>query len=197
MKRATMKRSTNRRPGRGGFTLMELLVVLGILVLLVALVTPKILGTQDKADISFTKTQIGSFKGALERYHFDMKGFPTSEQGMQALITPPSGEDGTTSARWDGPYTNSDSLPKDPWGNPYQYAYPPTNGTGKYPDIWSTGKDGQEGTEDDICSWTKTSIEGEEGLEDDLGGELGGDLGDELGLDPMDAGLGGGMEPEF
>ncbi|MEE8451916.1 MAG: type II secretion system major pseudopilin GspG [Thermoguttaceae bacterium] len=198
MKRAAMKRSVNRRPRRSGFTLMELLVVLGILVLLVALVTPKILGTQEKADINFTRTQVGSFKGALERYHFDMRGFPTSEQGLQSLVTTPSGGDGTTSTRWDGPYTNSDSLPKDPWGNPYQYAYPPTNGTGKYPDIWSAGPDGQDGTEDDICSWTTTAVDGEESLGEDLGGELGDELGDGFGGDDLlGSDLGGGMEPKF
>lgn len=176
-----MKRSARRRTRRRGFTLIELLVVLGILVLLVALVTPKILGTQKKADIRITKTQIGSFKGALDRYHLDMKDFPTTEQGLQALVTPPVGEDETTSSQWDGSYLNSDQLPKDPWKNDYQYAYgssseegldSPELSTGKYPRIWSFGPDGEDGTEDDITSWKTATTKDEEGYTvDDLAGE--------------------------
>ena len=70
-----MKRSGNQRVKRSGFTLMELLVVLGILVLLIAIVTPKIIGTQEKADINAARIQIGTLKGALERYAVELKGF--------------------------------------------------------------------------------------------------------------------------
>jgi general secretion pathway protein G len=55
--------------------------------------------------------------------------------------------------RWDGPYLNSQLIPKDPWGNVYQYEYPPQRGQGDYPDIWSFGPDGEDGTEDDVVSW--------------------------------------------
>lgn len=176
-----MKRSVLQNRNRSGFTLVELLVVLGILVLLAALVTQRILGTQKKTDISITKTQIAGFKGALERYSIEMRDLPTTEQGLRALVAAPSAaEDGTSSSQWDGPYLGSDVLPKDPWGSDYQYAYPPVNGTGKYPDIWSLGPDAMDGTEDDICSWATTNVEGEgEGaVEDD--GFLDADLGREM-----------------
>lgn len=147
----------------GGFTLLEMLIVLGILVMLIALAAPRFLGAQKKADIQTAKTQIGLFRGALERYALDMKTFPTTEQGLQALITPPAGTEGTTmgdtqgtgtvAGKWDGPYLNVSEIPLDPWGNPYQYRYPPERGTTDFPDIWSFGPDGQDNTEDDICSW--------------------------------------------
>lgn len=145
------------------FTLMEMLIVLGILVMLIALAAPRFLGAQKKADIQTAKTQIGLFRGALERYALDMKTFPTTEQGLEALITPPatagtSTAEGTTAGagvagKWDGPYLNVSQIPLDPWGNPYQYRYPPERGTTDFPDIWSFGPDGQDNTEDDICSW--------------------------------------------
>ena len=155
-----MKRSTNRRHAPRGFTLIELLVVLGILVLLVALVTPKILGTQSKADINLTKVQIGSFKGALEKYAYDMKGFPSTEQGLSALVAEPAGEEAAKVGTWDGPYL--DELPKDPWGNDYNYAYDPETSQRKFPNIWSNGPDGTDGTDDDICNWKADGTEGEE-----------------------------------
>jgi general secretion pathway protein G len=146
-----MNKNRMRRTRRRGFTLMELLVVLAILGLLIAMVAPRILGTQKKADISGTKNQIGMLKAALERYALDLKDFPTTEEGLQALVEMPGEEE--MADRWDGPYLNSPSLPQDPWGNPYQYEYPPQRGQGDYPDIWSFGPDGEDGTEDDVVSW--------------------------------------------
>jgi len=164
-----MRQSRKRRTGRAGFTLMEMLVVLAILVLLVAMVAPRVLGTQKKADINAAKAQIGMFKAALERYALDMKDFPTTEQALQALVEEPTDSESlsdsassSSSSRWDGSYLTSADLPKDPWGNEYQYEYPPTRGKGDYPDIWSLGPDGEDDTEDDICSWNK---ENEEGVE--------------------------------
>jgi len=137
---------------------MEMLIVLGILVMLIALAAPRFLGAQRKADIQAAKTQIGLFRGALERYALDMKTFPATEQGLQALLTAPAestAAEGQTAAagNWDGPYLDKTEIPKDPWGNDYQYRYPPERGTGDFPDIWSYGPDGQDNTEDDICSW--------------------------------------------
>lgn len=147
---------SNRNPAlRRGFTLVEMLVVLGILVLLMALVVPRILGTQKQTDISATQIQLKMLRACLQRYALDMKDFPTTEQGLQSLIECPANLDETVAARWKGPYTDGGELPKDAWGNDFQYEFPPTQGTGDYPDVWSWGPDGQDGTEDDICSWNK------------------------------------------
>jgi len=145
-----MKPIRTRRPP-AGFTLVEMLVVLAILVLLVSMVVPRIIGSQKKADINATKTQIGMFKATLERYALDCKKFPTTEQGLEALVSKPADMD--ENVAWDGPYVTGE-IPKDPWGNDYQYAYPPERGTGDNPDIWSYGPDGEDNTEDDICSWS-------------------------------------------
>jgi general secretion pathway protein G len=140
---------------RQGFTLVEVLVVLAILVMLVGMVVPRILGTQKKADVSATKTQIGMLNAALEKYALDVKGFPTTEQGLNALITKPADLD--ESVKWDGPYLNAQDLPKDPWGRDYHYEYPPKNGKLDRPDIWSSGPDGQDDTDDDIVNWSKAT----------------------------------------
>jgi len=164
----------NRQPRslRRGFSLTELLIVMAILVLIVSLVGPRLLGSKKKADVNSVKTQIGLFNAALERYAIDLNKFPSTEQGLMALVEEPSSEPGTTSdeggdlsagpdaedggesqSNWDGPYLKSQKLPKDPWGKAYRYEYPPKNGKGDQPDIWSLGPDGQENTEDDIVSW--------------------------------------------
>jgi len=138
---------------RGGFTLIEMLVVLAILVVLMGMVGPRILGTQKKADIKTTKTQIGMLKASLERYALSMKDFPTTEQGLKAMLEKPEGA--KNADKWDGPFLNASQIPKDAWGNDYQYAYPPERGKGDTPDIWSLGPDGEDNTEDDVTSWVK------------------------------------------
>ncbi len=158
-----MKRKLRKSRPAGGFTLVEVLVVMAILVLLAGLVAPRILGSKKKANIQTVTTQIGGFKSALERYAMDMDTFPTTEQGLESLIKEPETEgDATESAksRWDGPYLNSDELPEDPWGNDYQYEFPATHGKGESPEIWSLGPDGEDDTEDDIVSWTKVDEDG-------------------------------------
>jgi len=178
------------RATRHGFTLTELLIVMAILVLLVSLIGPRLLGSKQKADISAVRTQIGMLKSALERYAVDMNRFPSSEEGLAALISrpgdhsgagtsDPSGDSLTSDAAlesdsglessegqaWDGPYLKAESLPRDPWGNPYAYEFPPTHNRMNEPDIWSWGPDGQENTADDIVSWTGTGgdADGNEG----------------------------------
>jgi general secretion pathway protein G len=131
-----------------------MLVVLAILVLLVGMVAPRVLKSQKKADVNNAKAQIGMFRSCLERYAVDMKDFPTTEEGLTALVATPSESELATN--WDGPYVNQPSIPVDPWGNEYQYEYPPTHGSGDYPDIWSYGPDGEDDTEDDIVSWSSS-----------------------------------------
>ena len=152
-----MTRSQTR--GQRGFTLMEMLVVLGILAILLALAVPRILGTQKKANISATESQIKLLRSCLQHYVLDMKEFPTTEQGLKALVKKPADLSEAKAKRWDGPYTESGELPKDPWGNDFQYEYPPKHGTTDFPDIWSMGPDGEDGTEDDIVSWSQEGSE--------------------------------------
>src|SRR5512137_2071934 len=114
---------------RSAFTLVELLIVLAILVMLLALVVPRFLGSQKKADRQAAQAQIELLRGALERYAVDMKDFPTTEQGLDALLSAPSDQEESKAANWDGPYLNKDELPIDPWGNDYQYAYPAERGS--------------------------------------------------------------------
>jgi general secretion pathway protein G len=178
--------SVNRQVVRRGFTLTELLIVMAILVLLVSLIGPRLLGSKQKADINAVKTQIGMFQSALERYAVDMNKFPSTEEGLAALVSAPgsdssggssadsgssdagSSESGSSEAAssdssggtWDGPYIKTEKLPADPWGKAYAYEYPPTHNKINVPDIWSFGPDGQENTEDDIVSWTGDGGEG-------------------------------------
>jgi general secretion pathway protein G len=173
---------------------MEMLIVLGILVIVFALAAPRFFGAREKANLNATKVQIEAFRGALDKYKFDTMDYPVTEEGLQALFEAPAGsedEEGTVSG-WDGPYMNKPALPKDPWGNEYQYAYPPERGSGDFPDIWSLGPDGEDNTDDDICSWV-TGEEGEEGE-----GELGGDRERDAPrkVDVGDVSVGGG-EDEF
>ena len=142
------------RVRRNGITLTELLIVLVILVALLALVLPRILGSKKKADRHTAKAQVELFRGALERYAMDTDGFPTTDQGLQALLAPPSDTEEVSTEGWDGPYVNKDAIEKDPWGQDYQYVYPPERGRGDFPDIWSYGPDKEDNTEDDICSWS-------------------------------------------
>lgn len=134
-----------------GFTLLEVMVVVVILGILAALVVPKIISRPDEARIIAAKQDIASLMQTLKLYRLDNQRYPTTEQGLQALATKP-----TTSpvpANWkSGGYI--ERLPKDPWGNPYQYLNP---GTRAEIDIYSFGADGApggEGNDADIGSWT-------------------------------------------
>ena len=175
-------RLQNRRSVvRTGFTLVELLIVMAILILLVSLIGPRLLGKKKSADIDGAKTQIHLYQQALELYSVDMNKFPSSEEGLAALISIPSSDgseassensgtsddaatDGSSSessgTSWDGPYLKTEKLPSDPWDKAYSYEYPPTHNKINLPDIWSFGPDGQENTEDDIVSWTGDGGEG-------------------------------------
>jgi len=128
---------------------MELLLVMAILVILLGLVAPRFMGTQKKANINAAKAQIGLFKAPLESFALDLNTYPTTEQGLQALVEEPEDPDAAT--RWQGKYLDAE-IPQDPWGNDYQYAFPPEHNS-DFPDIWSMGPDGEDGTEDDIVNW--------------------------------------------
>jgi general secretion pathway protein G len=147
-RKTTMKRNTRR-----GLTLLELMIVLIILVGLIAIVGPRLLGTQKKADIRTAQAQIGNLASALKMYFVDMKSFPLTEEGLQALVAAP--EDEALAKNWDGPYTEGGKLPKDPWGSDFQYEFEgsessDSKSTDSFPRIFSIGPDRQPGTADDI-----------------------------------------------
>ena len=133
----------DRRSERG-FSLIELIVVLVILGLLAAVVGPKVYDKLAKGKDQIAKIQIKELEGGLQLFSFDMGRYPSSAEGLEALIRNPGDNDS-----WKGPYMAKD-LPKDPWGRPYVYRSPGMHGD--Y-DLFSCGADGVDGGDDDICSW--------------------------------------------
>lgn len=137
-----------------GFTLIEILVVVIIIGILAALVIPKYAGRTEQARIAAAKTQINTlFSSALDMYEADNGNYPSTEQGLQALRVQPNTE--PVPKNWKGPYLQKD-VPVDPWGNSYVYTCPGTHNPSGY-DLYSLGPDGQEGTDDDIASWSTTT----------------------------------------
>lgn len=145
---------THRR--RAGLTLLELMIVLIILVMLFAIAGPRLLGSQKKADIRIAKAQIGNFESALKMYYADMKAYPGTDDGLDALIKAPADENKARS--WDSEgYLDDEVIPADPWGNPYIYEYlGATDGARDFPRIRSSGPDGQPNTDDDIINWRES-----------------------------------------
>ncbi len=138
---------SDRSHPRAAFTLMEVLLVLIILVIIFSIVTPKLLGTKDKADIDATKVQIGAMETAFDLYRLHTSRYPSS---LEDLWEEPS--DAKLQDKWAGPY--SEELNEDLWGNPFQYSAEGKKNTGQY-DFWSSGPDGQSGNDDDIGNWEK------------------------------------------
>ncbi len=144
-----------KRRRRTAFTLVEIMIVLAILVLLVAMVGPRLLKTQEKADAKITQTQIENIEQALDFYKVDNRSFPTTEEGLSALMRKPADEN--RAKNWAGPYLEEQKLPVDPWGNAYRYEYPGTRGSqSEQPAIWSLGPDGKDNTPDDVVNWDAT-----------------------------------------
>ncbi len=131
---------------RAGFTLLELLVVVAIIGLLAAYVGPKYFSQVGKSEQSVARSQVEAFNRALGAYRLDVGGFPSSEEGLAALLARPAG-----AAKWNGPYLEK-AVPPDPWGRAYEYRAPGSNGADF--DIVSYGKDGQPGGEGDAADIT-------------------------------------------
>jgi general secretion pathway protein G len=138
-----------KHPGNNslsGFTLIEVMVVVVILSLLAVMVVPKIMGRTDEARIVKAKQDIRALQSALELYKLDNFNYPSTDQGLEALVNQPSGT--PEPKNWkEGGYV--ERLPKDPWGEPYQYLIPGSQGS---IDIYSLGADPQD-SNDDIGNW--------------------------------------------
>jgi general secretion pathway protein G len=136
------------RSRRSAFTLIEVIIVIGLLIVLVSLTVPAVNGILEGNQTNVAQTWVKSTgKMALTRYRVDMGSFPSTEQGLRALVEPPSG----AGARWEGPYL--EELPKDPFGEPYQYRYPAQKSRAGF-DLWSKGPDRESGTSDDVGNWS-------------------------------------------
>lgn len=129
----------DRRDSRG-FTLVELLVVLVILGLIIGIVAPRAVNFLGRAKSDVARIQIESFATALDLYQLDVGRYPTSQEGLDALVAAPS-----SSTSWRGPYLSGDAVPLDPWSRPYRYAAPGPGG--KPYGLTSLGADGQPGGE--------------------------------------------------
>lgn len=139
---------TSRRDARSGMTLIEILIVLILISLLAGTVIFNVTKTLEGNTESITKLFVNeTVKVPLVTYRIHMGSYPSTEEGLQSLITPPANR----ADRWKGPYIENKTVPLDPWGNPYQYRYPGTKNPDKY-DLWSWGPDGRESA-DDIGNW--------------------------------------------
>jgi general secretion pathway protein G len=135
-----------------GFTLIEIMVVVIIIGLLAAVIVPQVVSKVDEARVSKAKEDIQSLETALTEYRLDNSQYPSTDDGLQALIKQPNDPSVT---HWHGPYVQR--LSNDPWGRPYQYANPGTHGQ-PY-DLYTLGADGQpggDGPDADIGNWNLT-----------------------------------------
>lgn len=134
---------SRRRDHSGGFTLVELLVVLVILGLVMGLVGPRVLGYLSSSRERAAKLQIESFASALDLFYLDTGRYPTTSEGLQALVKRPAAVE-----NWGGPYLKQGTVPTDPWGRPYEYRVP--GKTGPYA-ITTLGPEGQKGVSGDTA----------------------------------------------
>ena len=147
------KKISKCRSHKGGFTLIEILLVVIILGVLVAMVAPNLFGRGEQAKIAAAKADIESnLSTTLDLYELDNGHYPTTTQGLKALNEKPTAS--PVPSNWNGPYLKRKRIPLDPWKNEYQYICPGNHNTESY-DLFSWGPDGVE-SPDDIMNWTKT-----------------------------------------
>lgn len=132
----------------GGFSLIELLLVLVIIVALAAIVVPRFAGRSEQARVTAAHADLANLEVALDAFEVDATRYPTTDEGLRALVERPS-----EVREWHGPYLKR-GVPRDPWGNPYDYRSPGTHHAEGY-DLHSWGPDGRDGGEDDIDNWSQ------------------------------------------
>ena len=148
-KYGTSRSSCGRHARRTrGFTLIELMLVLVILATLATIVAPKLTGQSQKAKKTAARTQISQFEVALDAFEIDMSRYPTTAEGLRALVEKPASD----SENWTQPYLKQ-AVPLDPWKNEYVYRYPGQYNQDGY-DLYSCGPDGRQGGDDDIKNWS-------------------------------------------
>lgn len=139
------------------FTLIEMMVVVAIIGLLATLILPRVLGRQEQAQVEKATADIQALSSAVKLYKLDNFNYPSTQQGLDALLTKPAGD--PPANNWK-PGGYIERLPKDPWGNDYQYLSPGQHGDF---DIWSSGSDGKpggQGTAADIGNWRPNASSG-------------------------------------
>lgn len=136
---------------KAAFTLIEIMLVVIIIGVLAAMVVPSFVGRAEGSRITAAKADInGGLATALSLYEQDTGSYPTTAQGLNALLAAPAGV-----SNWKGPYFQKNEIPLDPWGRSYVYACPGTNNTASY-DLISYGKDGKDGGGDDVTNYSTT-----------------------------------------
>lgn len=148
----TPSRSTNRR--RRGFTLIEVMIAIAIVVVLIGIVGINVIGQRDDANAGAAKIQLNSIENALQNFYLDFNRFPTEDEGLEVLWSSEAldSDDDAELDRWK-PYL-TDPKPNDVWGEPWNYTDDVDDESRRY-ELWSNGPDREEGTDDDIRSWTE------------------------------------------
>jgi general secretion pathway protein G len=142
--------AASRTGHEDGFTLIEILVVITIIGLLMSLVGPRVLNYLSESKVKAATIQIQSFASSLDLFYLDMGHYPSTSEGLAALVQRPAGENG-----WNGPYLQKGYVPNDPWGHPYSYRSPSDHGPYEIVSLGSSGKEGGTGTAAAIKSWER------------------------------------------
>ena len=151
-----MRNWITKQQSQRGLTLVELLVVVVILGLLTGIVGVNVFNRLKKARVAAAKTQIYNLSQALDSFRIDNGFYPTTEQGLDALIEKPTFGGRLPKSYPSGGYLKQKNLPLDPWSEQYNFVSPGVNNPDSF-DLWSNGEDAEEGTEDDINNWDDTS----------------------------------------